>query len=453
MSDTNNFETGYQDDNDNTIAPNNSGTGNGNASTGFGDPTSKEKGASKKGSKLPLLIFGVLAVVGIGAGGYFMLSGSPAPAPTPRAAAPVAPADQLSETQGLEEDGLSQEAGEGQNVDIDPITGLPVTDPALIGPQEIDPITGLPIADATQPAIGDDFNIDPSTIPTADDNLNPDMLNQSVDPITGLPIADATQDQSDFSPDLSQGQINPITGLPLESTNSEPVAVTPADPAQEFPPVQQPVQQPVQPVASNDPLAQFRDMLAPIDGRVTTLEGQVSSLTNRVDEIGSRVDRLMDRPRNDNSIHVSNAPKPAPRRAVRKAPAKPKQNNYVRMADAPSPKVAPPVSRVVIVTQGSDAHQAMVRQGTAPATATTDSFRTVSASRDENPGDEVRHTATTAPTSPSCNLQAIVPGRVWVKNTDGSFASFGEGDAWNGQTVDTIDPARGVKLGDRWVCN
>lgn len=427
MSNNNQFETGYQDDNDNTIGGGHGSSSDGGNASGFG-PSPSAPPPKKKGSKTPLIIFGVLAVAAIGGGAYMLLGGSNPPPPAPRAA-PAATVDPVIEADPAAVDPAA--AGE----EVDPITGLPITDPAAAGAGEqpgIDPITGLPITD---PALAQP-QIDPSTIPGAQGGI---------DPITGLPITDPAIAGAGLDPIAQPGQpvaqptsIDPATGLPVSDPNVAPAPVV--DPAQTIQPTQQ---VPAAPVAmSGDPLAQFRDMLAPIDGRVTNLEGQVSTLNTRVDEISRRVDGLADRPRNSNSINVSQAPRRAARSTPARSQAPARSNNYVRLSNN-NPRVEPPVSRVVIVAQGSPAHQAMMEDAGS-------SVRTTSSA-----GADVRDVPASAPvaSAPSCDLQAIVPGRAWVKNSDGSFASYGEGDTWNGQTVGTIDPARGVKVGNRWVCN
>ena len=45
-----------------------------------------------------------------------------------------------------------------------------------------------------------------------------------------------------------------------------------------------------------------------------------------------------------------------------------------------------------------------------------------------------------------CAVQSIIPGRAWVKASDGSFQSYGAGDTWtNGATISDIDPQYGIK--------
>lgn len=45
-----------------------------------------------------------------------------------------------------------------------------------------------------------------------------------------------------------------------------------------------------------------------------------------------------------------------------------------------------------------------------------------------------------------CAVQSIIPGRAWIKASDGSFQSYGAGDTWtNGATISDIDPQYGIK--------
>jgi hypothetical protein len=416
MSENNEFETGYVDDN--TVGQPSDGTG---GPSGFGAPTASGKKV-KKGSKLPLIIFAVLAVVLLAGGAFVMFGGtkSPAPKPKPKPAieAPVSdatpPAADVPATDPLATNPVADPTAAAAGQTLDPITGLPVTDPAMAAQPALDPVTGLPVTDQAAPA----------------------QATPGVDPVTGLPVSVAPPvadpnaavpgavDPNAVAPNVDPSAaavpaaLDPVTGLPVGT------------PVEQVAPVATPVASVPAPSVGNDPLAAFRDMLAPIDGRVTTLENGFKGLQSTVSDLSGKVDRLLDRPSNSNAIPVS---RPAKKR-VYHAPKKAKPANYVRSAD--SIAVQPPVSRVVIVSSSAQAEAYRAQNNM----VRVDPVRSV-----EAPVAEVA--------APRCNLQAIVPGRVWVKNADGSFASYGEGDRWAGRSVGTIDPARGVQLDARWTCN
>ena len=391
MSNTNNYETGYQDDDATQQATAVDDASGFSPETTSAQSNNKKNKASKKGSKLPLIIFGVVAVLGLGgAGAYLMLGDNNPPAPKQR---PAAQAPAVEEAKAEEASSDQQQAS---TAEIDPITGLPVDQ--NIG-AELDPITGLPVAAAA---------------PTGE-----------LDPITGLPVSPATAPSVDVDTSTAPQAIEAPSVDPLMAgANSQPTV----DPLAGIP-AQQP--QAVNNVGGADPLAAFRDMLAPIDSRVTTLEKDVASLRTSVEDIKSKVDRLLDRPTSNAVSTRSTSTAPRRKAATQSAPRRQAANNYVRSAEA-NPRVEPPVSRVVIVPS---AHHETVPSVHHTAEHIAPQTSTVSSS------------------SLSCDLQAIVPGRVWVKNADGSFASYGEGETWGGKTVGTIDPARGVEIGGRWICN
>lgn len=384
----------------------------------------------KKGSKLPLIIFSVFILVALLVVGYMMFK----PAPTPPAKPRPAPVEQTepakdpaAPTEGADLLGTDPNApvadpnAPAAQPAIDPATGLPLTQPA------IDPATGLPVTQAAQPAI------DPATGLPVTPAANP--AQPAIDPATGLPVAAAANPAQPAQP-----AIDPATGLPVAPAAANPaqpaaVAVQPAPvvvqpaPAQPAPaqptvdplaaqPVAQPAPVAVQPepVAeiqdANDPLAQFRTLLAPIDSRVTALEKKVGKLVRDVTNIQS---------------WMKGSAAPAPKARAQARPAR--SNNTVRVQSRDpydGRPVSPPVSRVII------------EDGTVRA---------------------ANNEAVVAPVRPaydamsSCNVQAIVQGRVWIKRADGSFVSYGEGDAWtNGRTIHQIDPARGVLVDGQWMC-
>ena len=176
--------------------------------------------------------------------------------------------------------------------------------------------------------------------------------------------------------------------------------------------------------------------MAPVDSRVTSLENSVTGLQRDVSDLSGRMSRLEDR-RPSNQITALGDSAKASHKAKRRAPAHrvAKAENSVNHVQVEGGRA----SRVVIVGGASAV--------SAPAGA---SVKEMPAGWWEKQQKEQKEKAAAAP---SCNLQAIVPGRFWVKTADGTFASYGEGDTWNGSRVEAVTPDRGVKVNGTWTCN
>ena len=393
---TENFEpTGYQDDE-------NGGT---LGRTGLNeDPTPPQK---KKSIVFPLVIGGI-AVVGLAAAYFMFIKPQPRPQQAP----------QQQQAQQSAQEAESANAAPAANDpfgDASAAATAPVVDPNAAAAPALDPLTGLPAQD---PAVGAPSGA-PAGAPAA-----------AVDPITGLP----TQAPVIGAPaGVPAAGVDPITGLPAQApaadpglpTNAAPAGTAPMDPLASAPAgqLEAPAAAPevVNPVAapvSNDPLAQFKDMLAPIDGRVTTLEGKVDKLESSVDGLSKKVDALgSKRP----AAAVQRAP--AKKRVVREQP----RSNSIKVEQ--SYRVSPPVSRVII-DDGRVAPRSDIVNIERPQQSET-----------------IRAGA------PTCTIQAITAGRAWTRRSDGSFVSYAEGDAWvNGQQIETIDPQKGIRAGGRWIC-
>ena len=399
----NSTPTGYHDDDDATVR------------TSIEERVVKPK----KKSKLFPIIFGVILIFTALVVGYMMF-GYKKPATKPKAkpvAEQVAATDPASDplaadpaltdpanpvaTDPLAADPLAADplaAQQGTAQAIDPLTGAPVA-VAPSGP--VDPVTGLPAVAAQQ--------------------------QQATDPLTGLPVASAApsvdplqaaaQQAQQAAPVVSQPSVDPLQVAAQQAAQQATVAQQSADAAvlaAQQQAQQQAAQQASQPVVEtldpNDPLAQFRTLLAPIDSRVAKLEKKFSGLEKTVRSIQATLGmssgsskksaRSYDRPRST-EIQIS-----APVRRV----------------------ASPPVSRVIIEDGRSSSYA-------------TESVRIEAPQSQPSYGND------------SCNAQAIVQGRVWIKRQDGSFVSFGEGDRWtDGSVIQSIDPARGVNAGGRWIC-
>ena len=383
MNNTENFEpTGYQDDHS-----------NGPASVMGKTSTTEGKPVKKKSSKALFIFLGVFVLLA-GAVGYMLLGGmgkKQAAKPRPAASAPKeeAPVKDPNE--------VAAPAVDPNAVDPNAADPFGATAPVEPNAPAIDPMTGLPAAPAVAPSA-----IDPATgLPLAA---------PAIDPVTGQPLTQPAAPVADPNAPVQQ-PVDPLAGLPaapVVDPAAQPVATPVPDVTAPVAPV---VSAPVTPAPTSvDPLAQFRDMLAPIDGRVTNLESETATLKKDVTRLDRSVSQLL-----------ANRPSARTASAPRRQPAAPRPVNSVRV----EPRVAPPVSRVII--EGGEARAAQAPQYAAAPTPEADGG--------------------------SCQIQAIVQGRVWVKASDGSFSSFGEGDSWsNGQRIEAIDPQKGVRVGSRWIC-
>lgn len=388
---TENFEpTGYQDDE-------NGGT---LGRTGLNeDPTPPQK---KKSMVFPIVI-GTIVVVG-GALAYFMFL---KPQPRPQQA-PQQQQQQQAETPAVEAEAPAANDPFGD-------AAAPAVDPSAAAAPTLDPLTTLPVQN--DPAAAP-VTLDANGLPIQNPALGATAPAPAGLDASGLPI----QGPQAGIP----GAMLPSAGTtavdPLNAAAPQPTApATPFDaatPPVATPEVVNPVAAPVAaPVLSNDPLAQFKDMLAPIDGRVTTLEGKVDKLETSMDGLSKKVDAMgAKRP-------AAPVRAPAKKRVVREQP----RSNSIKVEQ--SYRVAPPVSRVII-DDGRVAPRADVVNIERPQQA-----------------EPIRAGA------PTCTIQAITAGRAWTRRSDGSFVSYAEGDTWvNGQQIETIDPQKGIRAGGRWIC-
>ena len=357
----------------------------------------------KKTSWLPIIIFGVLLLAAAGVGASFLMKkpAQPAPKPAPAIEAPADSADGENPLGDSSADPNAAGAGEdplaaGDQQAIDPATGLPVAQaPAQPAQPAIDPATGLPLAQA--PA-GVSVTQTTTAPPGAVVNTQVTQV-PGIDPATGLPVAQTQVTQT------TAPVVDPMAQAPVE-TPSEPVL----DP--------------------NDPLSAFRNLLAPVEVRVSKLEKKFTTLEKTVQNIQSYVGMKggkSGKSGNSRSAHASSRPKATPKKNSRSTV---KIENSQSQVYVEGPARAP-VSRVIIDQRpyngngGGERYDDRGSYSAAPA--------------ERNSG--------------SCNAQAIVQGRVWVKRPDGSFVSYGEGDTWsNGGVIQSIDPSRGIQVNGRWLC-
>lgn len=354
-----------------------------------------EAGESPKKSKKVLFIAGGAVAALALSGLYFVFvgGGSPPPAPPPPVQNVDEPSLDESET-ALADDGFDDMTEEAPFSDplaysdeeqaIDPYNRL---GPAPIQPNQLDD----PFAQPAQPLDEGVISFDPPATP-------------------------------DYAPDYTETtEVYDDGEVVVEEYDEEYVENDFSQPQQQVEDIRS-YDAPVSNEIAVDHLAQFRDMLSPLDGRVTALEGKVGTLEKTVARIDNELKNL-----------PSQAPAPRQSRSSSSTSTRSSTPSTTRSSDNII-RVAPPVSRAQIDSSGR-----VISVTNNPSVS-----RSVST--------PVAKVAAEVTQSTTCNIQAIVPGRVWVKNADGTFQSFGEDDKWNGQDIESIDPNRGVKAGGKWHC-
>lgn len=409
MSTTNDTTpTGYNDDEDVT------------ARTVVEERVAKTK---KKSKLLPVVFAVILLSVALVVG--YMLFGYKKPAPKPKAKPAVeqvkTPADQAP-ADGAPTDGAPVDGATDPNALAVAQTGVVPTDPNAAQQPALDPLTGQPVGAAQQPAL------DPITgLPAASQPLDPmqpaAQQQQAAQQQAAQQQAAQQQAAQQQAPVVTpvgapvvQPSVDPLQAATQQAAAQAATAQQAADAAVQQAQQQAPVAAPVvQPTVDeqaaldpNDPLAQFRTLLAPIDSRVSKLEKKFSGLEKTVRNIQATLGMSFEKSSKQAKARSYDRPR----------------STEVRISSPVVRAVSPPVSRVIIEDGRSSSYSEPVRMETQPSYS-----------------------------SDSCNAQAIVQGRFWIKRADGSFVSFGEGDTWtDGSVIQSIDPARGVNAGGRWIC-
>jgi hypothetical protein len=190
---------------------------------------------------------------------------------------------------------------------------------------------------------------------------------------------------------------------------------------------------------SSDALAQFHSMLDPIDGRVTTLEGRVGSLEGTVNGIQSKL--------SERSAMSASSVETAPAQAAAaQAHAHHHRSHYWSRAkrNGSSSARRGRSSNQLEVISSSDgsrsSHSRYAINMSVQPPSQTMSAQSYGAEVVGQPTQALQHAQHN-----TCNLQAIVPGRAWVKLENGDFAVYSVGDAWSdGVRIAQIDPTLGV---------
>lgn len=379
------------------------------ATEGAATPVEKKP---NKFFKVLLLGVGVvfLAVAGFVGWGMFVKSPAPAPAPVQQEASPASDVDLAPVEPGVTVEDVPA---------IDP-AAVPL-DPAFdpltpVDPNAVDPATGLPVQGAiVQPAI------DPMAPVIAPDAGIPAPID---------PLAPAQVDQ----PAVLQPAEIPL--VPNQDATTLPAPVVTPTPAPAVSVVNDPASSGLSDVM-NTARQEMMGALTRIEGRLqemeTSFNNRYSALDARVASLeGNRSTSASTAPRASNT--VAPTPKPAarkPRPAARPAaPRPPAVQNRLEIIDSAS---IAPVSRAIIVdgrVQSSNSIQVIQ----AP--------------------EQVADVREARGNTSGCTIRSIQPGRVWVRRSNGSFATYGVGDSLpDGRTVDRVDPSEGVVAGGRpWNC-
>lgn len=407
----------------------------GESASAFAADSSEAPVQKSKYGNLILIGAALIFVGGVGFIGYNMLTKmNSKPVPRPAASAPLQPAVEkpVEAAPAAHEDpiggsGLAPTPVDPAEAGLDPMTGLPsspqgnehLSSGAPVQPQgvAIDPMTGLPSAQ-------------PSVAPPAQPSAIEPQGSQQVPAVAAPQGVTPASAQPGVVPPPPTGQLPIVATQPVASGQqqpavSQPVATTTAPAA----PVQQPANyqgQSAVPVSSTVPastggadqlrtdilgaLDRFQETVASMDTRITT---RVDGLATQVQGVEARLTALENgRP---TAVARTAAPKTAARAPVRHKPAQ-----QARPVARPA---ARPANRVEILSRGDQ-----------PAAPVVSAPQSVS----ENT---------------SCSVASIQPGRFWVRRSDGSFSTYGEGDRIDGGRVTKIDPQGGIQVdGRRWNC-
>lgn len=373
--------------------------------------------AKKPNKFFKVLIMGVgivfLAVAGFVGWGIFMKPSAPAPAPVQQDPAPALESNA---------DPVAPDAAPEDTAAIDP-AAVPL-DPAFdpltpVDPNAIDPATGLPVDGAI---------VQPTLDPTAPVIAPADATVPAViDPLAPTP---APVDQ----PALVQP-----TDIPLAPASE---AIAPPAPVVAPAPAVSVVNDPASSGLSDVMNTARQEMMGALTRIESRLQEMETSFNNRYSALDARVASL----EGNRSAAVPAAPRASNAAATAPKPAVRKPRPVARPA---APRPAAPQNRLEIIDSASIApvSRAVIVDGRVQS---ANSIQVI-----ESPAQvaEVREVA--KPSASSCTIRSIQPGRVWVRRSNGSFATYGVGDALpDGRTVDRVDPNEGVVAGGRpWNCN
>lgn len=320
-------------------------------------------------------------------------------------------------------------------VDAQPSTEFAPADPAAA---PVDPMGGDPMASA--PSDADLFGAPPvqpgqPTQPefqSADQQFDPNAFagqpGSPTDPNAAPPVGAP-------SPLQQQVQQDPASSPAPVQVTVQPVQ----DPAQ---PDQAALTQPASPASATDAVSALDRVRADIMAGFDELRSSIEGLSARQDRFETTTNQRFDAFERrlsgvESGRPAASAPARKPAAPARKATpvaAKPKSTPRPAQRAAPAPErrnsfeIIAPARREHVVTS-------MVQ--TAPAVLVQE--------------PAVYVAPAPAPVS-FCPPSAVQPGRFWVRQPDGSFQSYGEGDRFGRGTISRIDPAAGIFVDGALVC-
>ena len=393
--------------------------------------------------KIVMIVFGVLfvAIVGFFLYAFSNKSSAPRPAKAPtEVSAPQVDAPNPAAIESGSNPSAAEAALAGTDAPVTPegVAAPPAVDPndpLGVGPAPVDPNTGLAL-DPSQAMV--DPNAPTATAPTATAptataptatapgmegqpgvaQLNPQTAPQNVPVQSSVPVIDPAAAVAGPVPNVEPVVAPPVA--PVAETAPVPVVNVATDPAQ------------TGAVAGAIDAARrdFLSGLGRIEESVTRLTGRVDAIDNRMTRLEQDIKTLQTNP-GKASASVSSTSV-----ATRPSVAAPVKRPVVRKK---KPAVAPvhrPVNRLEIL----DGSTSVVHP------------RPITPAQSQNRVEFVDSNA--APAVARCEVRAIQPGRAWIKNGNGSFSSYAEGDVLpNGKKAERIDPEKGIIAGgSAWSC-
>lgn len=317
--------------------------------------------------------------------GYMMVFGHRAPAPAPHKPAVVKPAPAKPALP------LVVPAASKSTEAAKPVLLAPASTTALALPG------ALPAPAASAPVMA-------PVVPTAPGSAALVPVGVATVPPPALP-----------TPVLPAPVLSPAPSLPASASSVKAPVVAPVVAAPT------PVVEPAAPMASSNGLQPadqrlvdaLREALLPVNEHLTALDSRVSRLETRIDE-----------------MHGSRAAAPVKAEAVK--------SEAVKAEGQPAVKRSAPRQRFEVESQKNE-FEVLSRDGDASVAPVPAKVAPAPVKAADQP------TSKATPAASDCQLQAIVEGRMWIKQADGSSQTYGVGDVLNGATITAIDPKGGVQ--------
>lgn len=377
--------------------------------------------------KIVMIVFGVLfvAMVAFFLYAFSTKSSAPRPAKAPtEVSAPQGDAPNPAAIESGSNPSAAEAALAGSDTPVTPDTAsAPAVDPNLndplgVGPAPVDPNTGLAL-DPSQAVL--DPTAATATAPVIEGQPGVDPVVPQTAPVqSSVPVIDPSAAVAGPAPTTAPAPTVAPPVAPVADTVPVPVVNVATDPAQ------------TGAVAGAIDAAR-RDFLSGL-GRI---EESVTRLTGRVDAIDNRMNRLE---QDIKTLQTNPGKSPA---SVSTAPA------------VTSPSVSAPVKRPVVRKKKpavAPVHRPVNRLEILDGSASAIHPRPITPAQSQNRVEFVESTPT--PAVARCEVRAIQPGRAWIKNGNGSFSSYAEGDVLpNGKKAERIDPEKGIIAGGSvWSC-